>query len=212
MVAHLVGDRLGPAPAHSPDQLAPGQGAVIRIDGHLRAVYRDATQTVFGERPADTRLFMVGEQPGDAEDREGEPFVGPAGRFLNRALETAGIDRDRVYVTNAVKHFKFTPTDRGNRRLHKKPTRGEALACRPWLLAELRAVRPALVVALGATAAQALKAPARPQGCCAERLPAPASGSPECERQPRPRNAGTTASPGWSERCCHGREAREPHG
>lgn len=122
-------------------------------------LYRDATQTVFGDGPDDARLLMVGEQPGDTEDREGEPFVGPAGRLLDQALEAAGIDRSQVYVTNAVKHFKFTRTEHGNRRLHKKPTRGETLACRPWLLAELDAVRPDLVVALGATAAQSLQGP-----------------------------------------------------
>jgi DNA polymerase len=122
-------------------------------------LYREATQTVFGDGPDDARLFMVGEQPGDVEDREGEPFVGPAGRLLDQALEEAGIDRSRVYVTNAVKHFKFEKSEGRGRRLHKKPTRGEAIACRPWLLAELRAVKPALVVALGATAAQSLMGP-----------------------------------------------------
>ncbi|MQM24581.1 UdgX family uracil-DNA binding protein [Glycomyces albidus] len=122
-------------------------------------LYRDATQTVFGEGPEDARLFLVGEQPGDMEDREGEPFVGPAGRLLDEALEEAGIDRSGVYVTNAVKHFKFTESERSSRRLHKKPGRTEVVACHPWLRAELAAVRPALVVALGATAAQALMGP-----------------------------------------------------
>ncbi|MDA1364988.1 UdgX family uracil-DNA binding protein [Glycomyces algeriensis] len=119
-------------------------------------LYREATQTVFGEGPAKARLFLVGEQPGDVEDQEGEPFVGPAGRLLDQALEEAGIERSRIYLTNAVKHFKFEHVERGNRRLHKKPTRGEAVACRPWLIAELNAVKPDLVVALGATAAQSL--------------------------------------------------------
>ncbi|RRS01817.1 UdgX family uracil-DNA binding protein [Glycomyces terrestris] len=122
-------------------------------------LYQDATQTVFGEGPADARLFMVGEQPGDVEDREGEPFVGPAGRLLDQALADAGIDRDRIYLTNAVKHFKFTWSERSGRRLHKKPGRTETVACRPWLTAELAAVAPALVVALGATAAQSLMGP-----------------------------------------------------
>jgi DNA polymerase len=119
-------------------------------------LYREATQTVFGDGPEDARLFLVGEQPGDVEDREGEPFVGPAGRLLDQALDDAGIDRSGVYVTNAVKHFKFERTEETSRRLHKKPTRGETVACHPWLQAELRAVRPDLVVALGATAAQSL--------------------------------------------------------
>ncbi|MEU5870783.1 UdgX family uracil-DNA binding protein [Glycomyces sp. NPDC047369] len=146
------------------DAWVPEDGGVARLRRAARScegcdLFRDATQTVFGEGPGDARLFMVGEQPGDHEDREGEPFVGPAGRLLDEALEAAGIDRDRVYLTNAVKHFKFTRAERGERRLHKKPTRGEAVACRPWLLAELHAVRPALVVALGATAAQSLKGP-----------------------------------------------------
>jgi DNA polymerase len=119
-------------------------------------LHREATQTVFGDGPEDARLFLVGEQPGDAEDREGEPFVGPAGRLLDQALEAAGIERSGVYVTNAVKHFKFERPERGVRRLHKKPTRSEVVACHPWLDAELRAVSPSLVVALGATAAQSL--------------------------------------------------------
>ncbi|MFG3340273.1 UdgX family uracil-DNA binding protein [Glycomyces sp. NPDC048151] len=122
-------------------------------------LYREATQTVFGEGPANARLLLVGEQPGDVEDREGEPFVGPAGRLLDQALEAAGIDRSRLYLTNAVKHFKFDRIEASSRRLHKKPTRGEAIACRPWLQAELRAVAPELVVALGATAAQSLMGP-----------------------------------------------------
>jgi DNA polymerase len=122
-------------------------------------LYRDATQTVFGAGPADARMMLVGEQPGDREDLAGEPFVGPAGMLLDRALGEAGIDRDEVYVTNAVKHFKFTLPARGKRRIHQKPNQGEVSACRPWLLAELDRVRPELVVCLGATAALALLGP-----------------------------------------------------
>lgn len=113
-----------------------------------------ATQTVFGEGPPRAWLMLVGEQPGDREDREGAPFVGPAGRLLDTALERAGIERDGVYVTNAVKHFRFEAT--GNRRLHKTPGVGHVRACRPWLDGELRAVRPSVVATLGATAAKAL--------------------------------------------------------
>lgn len=119
-------------------------------------LYRDATQTVFGAGPENSRVMIVGEVPGDQEDRKGEPFVGPAGRLLDRALEEAGIDRSLVYVTNAVKHFKFVPAERGKRRIHKTPSRTEVVACRPWLVAELDRVQPELVVALGATAAKAL--------------------------------------------------------
>jgi uracil-DNA glycosylase family protein len=122
-------------------------------------LYRDATQTVFGAGPADARMMLVGEQPGDREDVAGEPFVGPAGALLDRALGEAGIDRDQVYVTNAVKHFKFTLPERGKRRIHQKPNHGEVSACRPWLLAELDRVRPELVVCLGATAASSLLGP-----------------------------------------------------
>jgi uracil-DNA glycosylase len=119
-------------------------------------LYRDATQTVFGAGPADARVLVVGEQPGDQEDRKGEPFVGPAGRLLDKAMVEAGIDRDLVYVTNAVKHFKFTLPERGKRRIHKTPSRTEVVACRPWLDAELDAVAPELVLCLGATAAKSL--------------------------------------------------------
>ncbi|MTD53508.1 UdgX family uracil-DNA binding protein [Amycolatopsis sp. RM579] len=120
-------------------------------------LYRDATQTVFGAGPKRAKIVMLGEQPGDREDIDGEPFVGPAGRLLDHALVEAGIDRGQVYVTNAVKHFRFT--ERGKRRIHQKPSRGQIVACRPWLVAELRAVRPRLVVLLGATAASALMGP-----------------------------------------------------
>lgn len=119
-------------------------------------LYKDATQAVFGEGPADASVLVIGEVPGDQEDRQGHPFVGPAGKLLDKALAEAGIDRAQVYLTNAVKHFKFKPAERGKRRIHQKPGRTEVVACRPWLLAELDAVRPDLVVFLGATAAQSL--------------------------------------------------------
>ena len=119
-------------------------------------LYLDATQTVFGAGSATADLMLVGEQPGDQEDRAGEPFVGPAGRLLDKALVAAGVNRDRVYVTNAVKHFKFTLPERGKRRIHKTPSRTEVVACRPWLLAELTAVQPKVLMLLGATAAQSL--------------------------------------------------------
>jgi uracil-DNA glycosylase family protein len=117
-------------------------------------LYKTATQTVFGEGLANARAVLLGEQPGDQEDKSGRPFVGPAGKLLDRALEEAGIDRELVYVTNVVKHFKFVP--RGKRRLHQKPDAREQAACRPWLLGELQVIKPALIVCLGATAAQAL--------------------------------------------------------
>jgi uracil-DNA glycosylase len=117
-------------------------------------LWRDATQTVFGEGPRKATLMLVGEQPGDREDIEGEPFVGPAGRILAQALQAAKIERGEVYLTNAVKHFKWRP--RGKRRLHQTPRAGEVEACRPWLEAELEAVRPRALLALGATAAKAL--------------------------------------------------------
>jgi uracil-DNA glycosylase len=112
------------------------------------------TQTVFGEGARKAKLMLVGEQPGDAEDLSGHPFVGPAGKLLDRALTDAGIDRSAVYVTNVVKHFKWEP--RGKRRIHKKPSAGEITACRPWLDTEIALVKPAAIVCLGATAAQAL--------------------------------------------------------
>lgn len=120
-------------------------------------LYKHATQTVFGEGPSSTDLMIVGEQPGDREDQEGHPFVGPAGRVLSRALEAAGIDQRRVYVTNVVKHFKFVP--RGKRRIHSKPNALEIRACRKWLDAELAAVDPKVIACLGATAAKALIGP-----------------------------------------------------
>jgi DNA polymerase len=119
-------------------------------------LYLNATQTVFGAGSARAELMLVGEQPGDQEDRAGEPFVGPAGRLLDKALVAAGVERNRLYVTNAVKHFKFTLPERGKRRIHKTPNRTEVVSCRPWLLAELTAVQPDVVMLLGATAAQSL--------------------------------------------------------
>ena len=118
-------------------------------------LYQHATQVVFGEGPPTSKVVMVGEQPGDEEDVKGHPFVGPAGRLLDKAMKEAELDRRQIYVTNAVKHFKFK-NERGKRRIHAKPSAIEILACRPWLEAELDAIRPQLVVCLGATAAQAL--------------------------------------------------------
>jgi uracil-DNA glycosylase family protein len=117
-------------------------------------LWRDATQAVFGDGEAPARMMLVGEQPGDKEDLAGEPFVGPAGRVLAQALDEAGIPRERVYLTNAVKHFRFE--QRGKRRIHQRPDAGNISACRPWLEAEFAAVRPAVVVCLGATAARAV--------------------------------------------------------
>lgn len=120
-------------------------------------LYRDATQAVMGRGPAGAGLMLVGEQPGDREDREGEPFVGPAGRVLSEALAAAGVDPEQVYVTNAVKHFRFQW--KGKRRIHESPDRGQVAACAPWLAAELEVVRPAGVVLLGGTAGKALYGP-----------------------------------------------------
>ncbi len=117
-------------------------------------LWKNATQTVFGEGPQHASLMLVGEQPGDKEDLAGKPFVGPAGQMLDRALEQAGLARDKVYVTNAVKHFKFVP--RGKIRLHQKPNTSEIRACRPWYERELASIQPDLVVAMGATAAQSV--------------------------------------------------------
>jgi uracil-DNA glycosylase family protein len=119
-------------------------------------LWKKGTQTVFGEGPSSARVMFVGEQPGDREDIEGRPFVGPAGRILNEALVKAGISRDDVYVTNVVKHFRWAADSRGKRRIHKKPRASEINACRPWLDAELAQVRPRVLVCLGATAAQSL--------------------------------------------------------
>lgn len=117
-------------------------------------LHRNATRTVFGAGSAEAKVVLIGEQPGDREDKVGRPFVGPAGRLLDRALVAAGIDRYAVYVTNAVKHFKFE--ERGTRRIHKTPSRTEVVACRPWLLKEIDTIQPDVVVLLGATAAKSL--------------------------------------------------------
>jgi uracil-DNA glycosylase family protein len=117
-------------------------------------LWERATQAVFGEGPEDARMMLVGEVPGDREDREGRPFVGPAGRELDRALEAVGIERGEVYVTNAVKHFRFE--ERGKRRIHQRPDAGQIRACRPWLRAEIDVIRPEAIVVLGATAAKSL--------------------------------------------------------
>jgi DNA polymerase len=121
-------------------------------------LWEKATQTVFGEGAASARMMLVGEQPGGKEDLEGKPFVGPAGRILDEGLQAAGIDRSRVYVTNAVKHFRFT--QRGKRRLHEKPNAQQIRACKPWLESEISVVKPHIIVLLGATAAQAVMGPA----------------------------------------------------
>ena len=122
-------------------------------------LYRDTTQAVFGAGAEHAGVMLIGEQPGDREDIEGEPFVGPAGHLLDGVLTEAGLDRAGIYLTNAVKHFKFVRKERGKRRIHQKPGRTEVVACWPWLAAELEAVRPRLVVCLGATAAQAVLGP-----------------------------------------------------
>ena len=120
-------------------------------------LYQNATQTVFGAGPRQAKIMLLGEQPGDQEDRIGEPFVGPAGRLLDRALAEAGLDEQDVYRTNAVKHFRWKPAPGGGkRRIHQSPTQGQITACRPWLLAELDAVRPDIVVVLGASAGKSL--------------------------------------------------------
>jgi DNA polymerase len=141
----------------------PTKISLTRVRDEARAcracdLYKHATQTVFGEGPSRATLMLIGEQPGDAEDLSGHPFVGPAGKLLDRALADAGIDRATVYLTNVVKHFKFEP--RGKRRIHKKPRAGEIGACRPWLETEIALVNPQVIVCLGATAAQALLGPA----------------------------------------------------
>jgi uracil-DNA glycosylase family protein len=134
----------------------PTLGKVREMAAGCKAcdLYERGTQTVFGEGPAGAQVMLVGEQPGDAEDLAGHPFVGPAGKLLDRALEEAGIDRRLVYVTNVVKHFKWEP--RGKRRIHTKPNAAEIGACRPWLETEIALVKPRVIVCLGATAAQAL--------------------------------------------------------
>src|SRR5213083_1228972 len=144
-------------PATPPDTSSLGEVRAAARECTACHLHKHATQTVFGEGPRQTPIMLVGEQPGDYEDVAGKPFVGPAGKIMDRALEEAGIDRKKVYVTNAVKHFKWEP--RGKRRIHKKPNSREIAACRPWLEAELRLVKPKLLVCLGATAAQAILGP-----------------------------------------------------
>jgi uracil-DNA glycosylase len=152
-------ERSKPTAAHLSIVVKANTLAVLREEARTCKacdLWKTATQTVFGEGPARSTIMLVGEQPGDQEDRLGHPFVGPAGKILDRALAEAGIDRRQVYVTNAVKHFKWTPAEGGKRRIHKKPRASEINACRPWLEAELRVVRPQIVIGLGATAAQSL--------------------------------------------------------
>src|SRR5437667_12481322 len=146
-------------PVHSAAELIPDRPTIASVrdaakDCQACDLYKRGTQTVFGEGARKAALMLVGEQPGDQEDLSGHPFVGPAGKLLDRALVEAGIDRTTVYVTNVVKHFKWEP--RGKRRIHKKPNAAEIAACRPWLDTEIELVRPRAIVCLGATAAQAL--------------------------------------------------------
>jgi uracil-DNA glycosylase len=146
-------------PTKSQLPLIPANASVPQLRAAAQSckncdLYRHATQTVFGEGSQRSKLLLVGEQPGDQEDLSGHPFVGPAGKLLDQCLEAAGIDRKKVYVTNAVKHFKWEP--RGKRRIHKKPNAAEIAACRPWLDAEIAAIHPQVILCLGATAAQAL--------------------------------------------------------
>jgi uracil-DNA glycosylase family protein len=163
---NTAGDSMPAARSH-------GTGALDKLREEARAchacpLWKDATQTVFGEGPPHAPIMLVGEQPGDKEDIAGHPFVGPAGQMLDRALADAGVDRDKVYVTNAVKHFKFVP--RGKIRLHQKPTTPEINACRPWYERERAAIKPHLVVALGTTAAQSVLGKATPIGKSRGRL------------------------------------------
>src|ERR671930_690631 len=145
-------------PGLEPDGKTPSLGQLREAAAGCRAcnLWRTGTQTVFGEGQAKAEVMFVGEQPGDREDIEGRPFVGPAGRLLDRALKEAGIDRADVYVTNAVKHFKWERGEKSKRRIHKKPNDAEIRACRPWLDQEMQLVKPDVVICLGATAAQAL--------------------------------------------------------
>ena len=152
-------DEPSTSPTGTENRLIPTEPTIPGLRAAAEActacsLYKNATQTVFGEGPEGSLLMLVGEQPGDVEDLAGKPFVGPAGKLLDRCLTEAGIDRAQIYVTNAVKHFKWVP--RGPRRIHSKPGAVEIEACFPWLEAEIAAVRPRIIVALGATAAQAL--------------------------------------------------------
>lgn len=151
-MARIAGKKLSPPAAATLQELR-------RLAAGCRncPLWEHATQTVFGEGPPDARLLIVGEQPGDREDRSGRPFVGPAGQLLDRALEEAGIKRSEVWVTNAVKHFKWKP--RGKFRLHQKPSVGEIEACKPWLEAEMRRLAPEVLILLGATAARSMLGP-----------------------------------------------------
>jgi uracil-DNA glycosylase len=149
----LFGAGDGAAPLVPPNP-TPRKLRAAATDCKACPLWKTGTQTVFGEGPEDAELMFVGEQPGDREDIEGHPFVGPAGQLFDKALEDAGLDRSRTYVTNAVKHFKWTP--RGKRRIHQKPSWSEIAACHPWLEAELAVIKPRVLVPMGAVAAQAL--------------------------------------------------------
>src|SRR5436190_5307842 len=148
-------DSWRPAPVPETNSLAKVAAAAKECTAC--PLYKKATQTVFGEEPKHATMLMIGEQPGDYEDLAGKPFIGPAGKLLDRALAEAGINRNEVYVTNTVKHFKWEP--RGKRRIHQKPSSRDIAACRPWFEAELRLVRPEVLVCLGSTAAQAIFGP-----------------------------------------------------
>jgi DNA polymerase len=178
------------APPNHPADLVPANArlstARIAAAGcQACELWRRATQTVFGEGPPDAPLMLVGEQPGDQEDLAGHPFVGPAGRVLDEAMAEARIDRERVFLTNVVKHFRWKPS--GKRRLHERPTAGHVRACRPWIELEMDLVEPRIVVALGATAAQALIGPSfritERRGIL---LPATAPGGPQFLATPHP--------------------------
>ena len=154
-------DRSRPADSRTAADLVPAAPTVATLQTAARTckacdLWRNATQTVFGEGAAQARVMFVGEQPGDSEDKAGHPFVGPAGKLLDEVLVEVGIDRSEVYLTNVVKHFKWAAAERGKRRIHKKPRHSEIEACRPWLDAELQVVRPEVLVCLGASAAQTL--------------------------------------------------------
>ena len=158
---HKRGIAPGPSRSRSldpPQALASSLPSLRQAAASCKAcdLWKNATQTVFGEGSSSAPIMMVGEQPGDLEDRAGRPFVGPAGKLLDQALSEAGIDRADVYVTNVVKHFKWSPAERGKRRIHKKPRNSEIQACRPWLDAELAVVKPKILVCLGASAARSL--------------------------------------------------------
>jgi DNA polymerase len=157
--------RTGADAAVSAAAFVPPRATLSQLAGAIPACHGcdlaelDGTRPVFGEGPRDARMALVGEQPGDVEDRRGRPFVGPAGKLLDRALEEVGIERDQVWVTNAVKHFRYRSDGGGQRRIHATPETHHVLACRPWLAAELNLIRPEVVVILGATAGQSLVGP-----------------------------------------------------